>query len=229
MADNYYEGTGVLMLDHVTPIIKALFSAFALDEHYPGNGNAYIARIAETNDPQWDDVLEGLVDLMATLGLDLPDQRDGSSLAGVLEALAVHFDAEDDEDLENLIEHHPFEDSVDLDALLLIATCFDDGHHLTAIQFEGCWYCNKPRLFEFGGESCFLSREIRLLGSSTRIRELGSQLRQAVLDKDVEEASAFIALETASLLAGINDEMFRKEVRHRIAEWLAQPPTINVI
>lgn len=227
MANNYYEGTGVLMLDHVTPVIKALFSAFALDEHYPGNGRAYIARIAETNDPQWDDVLEGLVDLTATLGLDIPDQSDGSLLAGVLDQLAVHFGAEDDEYLASLIENHPFEDSVDLDALLLIATCFDDGHHLSAIQFEGCWYCSKPRLFEFGGESCFLSREVRLFGSSTRIREFGSQLRQAILAKDIEEASAFIALESASLLAGINDEMLRKEVRHRVAQRLAQPPTIN--
>ncbi|MFP9230724.1 hypothetical protein [Pectobacterium cacticida] len=227
MANNYYEGTGVLMLDHVTPVIKALFSAFALDEHYPGNGRAYIARIAETNDPQWDDVLEGLVDLTATLGLDIPDQSDDSLLAGVLGQLAVHFGAEDDEGLESLIENHPFEDRVDLDALLVIATCFDDGHHLTAIQFEGCWYCSKPRLFEFGGESCFLSREVRLFGSSTRVREFGSQLRQTILAKDIEEASAFIALESASLLAGINDEMFRKEVRHRVAQRLAQPQTIN--
>lgn len=188
MANNYYEGTGVLMLDHVTPVIKALFSDFALDEHYPGNGRAYIARIAETNDPQWDDVLEGLVDLTATLGLDIPDQSDGSLLAGVLVQLAAHFGAEDDEGLASLIENHPFEDSVDLDALLLIATCLDDGHHLTAIQFEGCWYCSKPRLFEFGGDSCFLSREVRLFGSSTRIREFGSQLRQAILAKDIEEA-----------------------------------------
>jgi hypothetical protein len=42
--------------------------------------------------------------------------------------------------------------------LFLIATRFDDGHHLTAIQFEGCWYCSKPRLFEFGGNGCYLGR-----------------------------------------------------------------------
>ena len=46
MANNYYEATGVLVLDRVTPVIQALFSAFALDESHPGNGQAYIAQIA---------------------------------------------------------------------------------------------------------------------------------------------------------------------------------------
>ena len=63
MANNYYEGTGVLVLDHVTPVIKALFGTFALDESHPGNGQAYIALIAETNDPRWTDVLDGLEEL----------------------------------------------------------------------------------------------------------------------------------------------------------------------
>ena len=48
MANNYYEATGVLVLDRVTPVIQALFGAFALDESHPGNGQAYIAQIAET-------------------------------------------------------------------------------------------------------------------------------------------------------------------------------------
>lgn len=38
MANNYYEATGVLVLDRVTPVIQALFGTFALDESHPGNG-----------------------------------------------------------------------------------------------------------------------------------------------------------------------------------------------
>ena len=40
MANNYNEGTGVLVLERVTPVIKALFGAFALNEGHPGNGQA---------------------------------------------------------------------------------------------------------------------------------------------------------------------------------------------
>ena len=227
MANNYYEGTGVLVLERVTPVIKALFGAFALDESHPGNGQAYIAQIAETNDPQWTDVLDGLEDLAVQLGIPMPDDEE-LSIPPLLERLAAHFGAEQDAELENLIEHHQFEDSADLDALLLIASCFDDGHRLTAIQFEGCWYCSKPRLFEFGGNGCYLSREVRVISSSSQALQLGDQLRKAIVAADIEEASALIALETINLLAGVSDEPFRMNLRRRVAERLAQTPTISV-
>lgn len=109
----------------------------------------------------------------------------------------------------------------------MIATRFDDGHNLTAIQFEGCWYCSKPRLFEFGGNGCYLSREVQVFRTSSQALQLGDQLRNTILAADIEEASALIALEAANLLAGITDEQFRLNVRHRIAERLVQTPTIS--
>ncbi len=202
MANNYYEATGVLVLDRVTPVIQALFGAFALDESHPGNGQAYIAQIAETTNPQWPDVLDGLEDLATQLGIPMPDDE-GLSIPPLLELLAVHFRADEDEELGNLIDRHSFEDTADLDALFLIATRFDDGHHLTAIQFEGCWYCSKPRLFEFGGNGCYLSREVRFISSSSQALQLGDQLRKTIVAADIEEASALIALETINLLAGV--------------------------
>ena len=226
MANNYYEGTGVLLLAPVTPVIKTLYGTFELDESHPGNGQAYIALIAETNDPRWTDVLDGLEELAAQLDIPMPDDAE-LSIPPLLERLAAHFGAEQDEELENLIEHHQFEDSADLEALLLIATCFDDGHHLTAIQFEGCWHCSRPRLFEFGGNGCYLSREVEVFRTSSQALQLGDQLRKTILAADIEEASALIALEAANLLAGISDEQFRLNVRHRAAERLAQMPTIS--
>ena len=46
---------------------------YFLNEGHPGNGQAYIAQIAETNDPRWTDVLDGLEDLAAQLGIPMPD------------------------------------------------------------------------------------------------------------------------------------------------------------
>ena len=40
-------------------------------------------------------------------------------------------------------------------------------------------------------------------------------------------AAATEPLRAANLLAGINDEHFRLSVRHRVAERLAQTPTIS--
>ena len=243
MANNYYDATGVLILDRVTPVITALFSGFKLDESYPGNGQAYVARVAEDSNPSWDGVLHRLITLAAQLDLPAPDRGDADddsdsdsddndgdelSISVVLNLLAPHFGADQNPELANLIERHDFEGDADLEALFLIAICFNDGHNLAAIQFEGCWHCSKPRLFEFGGDGCYLSREVCVFGNSSHTLELGAQLREAILAADVEEASALIALETASLLAGVSDDDFRLALRRRVAERLAQISSIGV-
>ena len=219
MANNYYDATGVLILDQVTPVITALFGAFNLDQTYPGNGEVYIARISETNDPQWDDVLEGLTDLANALKCPLPAGYE-VSIEGYLRNLVKHFHAEDNEDLENLIQHHPFEDGADLAALFLIATCFDDGHGLKAIKFESAWHCSKPRLFEFGGEGIFISREIVLYGASSRALELGHDLHGALLQGSLDEAADRLALETLNVLSGISDDVKRQTLRQKLARKL---------
>ena len=224
MANNYYDATGVLVLERVTPVIKALFGEFHLDETYPGNGQAYIARTSEANNPLWDDVRENLADLAIQLGLIVPGQEGEPAIETLLRTMAAHFKADHNEELETLLEHHSFEGEgeADLEVLFLLANCFDDGHHLEAIQFEGCWYCSKPRLFDFGGEGCFLSREIRISTTSSQALRLGQQLRNALLGADIEEASKLLAQETANLLSGVSDESLRSSLRQRVAERLME-------
>lgn len=226
MANNYYDATGVLVLDQVTPVIKALFGAFRLDESYPGQGTAYIARISESNDPQWSDVLDGLTGLAAELDLPAPDDEEELTIEAVIEVLAQHFGTDQDAELQNLIEQHRFEDAADLDALLLIASCLNDGHNLVAIQIEGCWHCSKPQLFEFGGDGCFLSREIRAYSASSQALELGRLLRQAITAGNLVDASDRIARETLNLLAGITDDALRTSLRKLVAQRLLSDPPL---
>lgn len=108
--------------------------------------------------------------------------------------------------------------------MLLIASCFNDGHNLAAIQFEGCWHCSKPRLFEFGGEGCFLSRELNVFSSSRQALDLGLDLHQALLADDLDKAAARIAKETQTLLAGISEESIRERLRRRVIEQLLGDP-----
>jgi len=228
MATNYYDGIGVLVLARVTPVIKAMFGVFALDEGYPGRGMASIAQMSETNEPRWSGVLFGLEDLARQLGIPVPDSE-WQSLTTLLQLMAPHFDANDKAEFESLLKHHEFEDVVDLESLFLLATCFDDGHGLTAMKFEGSWRCDEPLQSEFGGASYYLSREVRLMGLSTQALLLGSQLRDALQISDAKRASDLIAQETTNLLAGIRDEAFRLTVRRRVAERLAQRPAISDI
>ena len=158
MSNNYYDATGVLVLDRITPVITALFGGFNLDATYPGDGETYIARISEGNDPQWDDIRDNLVELAYQLGRPFPEDEE-PSIQSYLRLLAKHFSAEGDPQLEHLLKAHRFEGDAELETLFIVARCLDDGHGLRAIRFEGCWHSDRPRLFEFGGDGMFISRE----------------------------------------------------------------------
>jgi hypothetical protein len=136
MANTYYDATGVLVLDKVTPVIAALFGGYRLDESYPGKGEVYIARISEENMPSWDEVFENLKDFAADLSISI-SERDTENIRSLLKLLSGHFNAVDDEELCHRIEHDDFDDDTDLETLFIIATRFDDGHRLKAIKWEG--------------------------------------------------------------------------------------------
>ena len=138
----------------------------------------------------------------------------------VLTVLSGHFGTDQDEDLQYLIEHHRFEDDADLNAQFLIATRFDDGHGLKEIRFEGCWYCSKPRLFNFGGDSSFISREFTIFGDSGQVLDVGNRIRQALLIQDLETAANEFFREARRMLDGIGDETQRRHLQHRLSELL---------
>lgn len=219
MANNYYDATGVLVLDQVTQVITTLFGTMNLNPTYPGNGEVYFAIIAGETGAHWDNIRDDLIALAQSLGLSVPND-DSPAMADVLGVVSGHFGADQDEELQRLIEHHRFEDDVDLAALFLIATRLDDGHGLNEIRIEGCWYCSKARLFNFGGEGSFISREFSVFGTSGHALHLGNRIRQALLIQDLEYAANELLHETRRLLAGIGDETQRQQLQHRLAEML---------
>ncbi|GKS92202.1 hypothetical protein [Acidovorax sp. SUPP2539] len=216
MADNYYEATGVLVLDRVTPVIRALFSEFRLDAEYPGNGEAYIALRSDSS-PSWDDLRETLIDLAAPLGFT-PSPDSITPIGEVLQVLGNHFCADGDTALDSMIQRDDFGDAADIKDLFLLATCFDDGHHLREVRFEGCWRCDRPHLFEFGGAGHYMSREFAWDSTSSDATQLGPLIRSALSSNDFDSAGVVIAREALRLLAGIRDVAHRDKVQ-RAAIW----------
>lgn len=223
MSNSYYDLTGVLRLKQVTPIIKALFGGLSLDPDYPGNGEAYFARMSEVSSQSWDDVLDELEALARKLGLRWePAAGQDSSAEDLLWALARHFKSDKDEGFASLLEASSFEDDdTDLEALFVLARAFDDGHGLHAIVFEGCWHCDKPRLFEFGGDGGFIGRHCTVMGTSTQHLQLGSELDQALARTDMDEAASLLEKHMANLLAGIDDSAARSTLMRTVATRLA--------
>ncbi|MFL9883235.1 hypothetical protein PQR66_09375 [Paraburkholderia agricolaris] len=219
MQTHDYRATGALLLERVTPVIEALFGAFALNALPSDNGVASIARIAKHCDPQWKHIYDYLVRLAARL--DVPFRDDGMhSMTSILRTLAAHFQVRHDDEWRQRIEHGVFEGPANLDVLFFLASRFNDGHNLLALTLEASWHDEQQKLFQCGGAGFFISQELRLSGASTDILHFGANLRKALLRGNVEECALLVAFETADLLAGISDQGLRKQVRLRVAEKL---------
>jgi hypothetical protein len=224
MAKNYYDMTGVLILDKITPVIKALFGVFELDETYPGNGQAYIANMSEGSSCSWEYVLEKLQELVEELGLALPEDAE-DTIEEHLYVLATHFGADENEVLSNLIEHNVFEDDADLDSLFTIAKAFDDGHGLKAYKTETAWHCSAPRLFEFGGAGDFTGMHVSVGNSSNQIVALGERLEAALSASDTDKAADILREKVGNILSGIYDATTRDVIRSKLSNLLAEPKT----
>lgn len=216
MANNYYDATGTLVLDKVTPVIKALFGGFNLDEKYPGNGEAYIATISEENDPNWDAIREALVELAEELDLTpTEDVVDGAD--GWLHALCVHFGDKDDELVSEIAD---LDDSVWVGDVFRIAQKLDDGHGLKAVKLEGCWHCSKPRLFEFGGDGQYITKDCAVSVSSGEAIEFGMALQTALDGGNLDKVADVAFVRIGKVLGSIQDDATRNAVRSKLATLL---------
>lgn len=221
MANNYSDMTGVLFLKKSTPVIRTLFGAFELNENYPGNGEAYIANIAESTSCSWDSISDNIRDFLKELNLKLPDDAE-DTVEEHLYVLAEHFGASDNYELSNMIENNIFDGDADLDSLLFIARAFDDGHGLTGFKAETSWSCDRPRLFEFGGSGEFRGIHFNTSGSSSEIIGLGARIDQALEVNDIPGAAKLINCKVQSLLSGINNPSTRLEIQTQLVSFMGK-------
>lgn len=221
MANNYCDLTGVIFVNQVTPVIKALFKCYELDETTPGNGSAYIASFSEGSSTSWDSVYENLLDLIETLKLKIPED-DLETAVDILEFLTTHFKAEANEELANLLEHGDFENDADLDQLFTIARAFEDGHGMSGVKTEACWYADKKRLFEFGGTGYFTGLQFSFSYSSQQAADFGESVNKALSEDLIYDAANLLIKQMTTCLAGINDEQKRASLRSLIAAKLSE-------
>jgi hypothetical protein len=228
MSKPTYEATGLLVLDQVTPVIAALFCEFNLKPDFPGKGRAAIALTAGRDFPRWQNIHVNLSALGAYLGL-LPDEEGTPDPQTILSAWAGYFNVEQDAVWQHLIERYSCRETADLETLFLLATRFDDGHHLTAIEFEGGWHCRKQRLFGFGGDACYYSREFVWFNESPQVRLLGNEMSSALRKGCTGLASTIVITEILRLLDGIQNEADRATVRRLVARFLSDFPAVKGI
>jgi len=229
MANTYTDMTGVLQATKITPVIQALFDDCGLEEGEGGEGTIGFRVMAETNSQSWDDIISSLASVAEELGCDTSEfsevEGENGDLApeAVIWALAKHFGKDGDEELASFVEQCTFENDASLDALFLLGARFDDGHGLTSIKYEGAWHSNRPRLGEFGGFGGFIGKEIFISGDSRKWGDLGEELDQALSKCDVNTAAVKLREHIGGILAAIEDDDLRTEIRLGLADRLREP------
>jgi hypothetical protein len=217
MSTRRYVATGILVLKKVTPIISALFSGYSLDAEHPLEQGFYMARIDE-HGPTWGEVLDKLTECARQLGLSVPtdDRR------ATVHALAEHFGVGGSAELNFTIDSIAgMGSTADIEGLFTIATCFDDGHGLEAIEMGGAWCDTTPGTDQVGGHARYISRAVQIHLSSSTAHCLGRELNDALLHNRVSDAADIIFGEVEEVLSYLYSPEARVAIEAQLASKLS--------
>ncbi len=221
MANSHTQGTGILVLDKVTPVITALFTPFNLDPRIQeDNGGVYIGYCGSEDYASWSDVTADFIDICrvsdSTISENLP-------LPEALLALAKHLKIESSrlKEIESFIEQVDLDDQITLDQAFALAKILDDGHGLKKLIFENAVYCDRPRLFAFGGYGTYYSENVSLVSTSQDCISLGRGLDANLTHGDLEGAASILVEDFRAILDGIQDDQYRVKLYQLVADALS--------
>lgn len=191
---------GKLSLAHVTPVIRALFAPFGVQDDGTLN--------PKNLNPMWLDLIPFLRTLMDTLGVDCPAEV--TSVA-MLNAIAQRVgqpevaSGNDDRDGET----YSLTDAFDL------AVALDDGHGLIEatmfVMDHGCGYGDGP-----DATTRLVTRHVDLLDRTINGYEHAAAVHDALHREDYDVAAALIQGQIEDLLTTIRDPAARKKLAKRI-------------
>ena len=218
MSTPKYVATGVLVLKKVTPIISALFSGYSLDPEHPLEHGVYMARIEE-HGPTWGEVIDKLTERARQLALSVP----AHDLRATVRALAEHFGVGGSAELDFIIDSvADIGSDADIEGLFTLATCFDDGHGLEAIEMCGAWCDTTPGTDQVGGHARYISRTVQIHMSSSRACSLGRELSDALRRDRVSDAAEIIFCEVEEVLSYLYSPEARVAIEAQLANKLSR-------
>lgn len=212
MANNSTTGTGVLKLKAVTPVIKALFGVFSLEEIPLGDGAAYIRMSTDEGLQTWADVKKALGELAVQEQVIVHGEK--ASLSELVNWLARHY-GKDASSVTDMLESIPWEPTT-LAEMFDLAQVLDDGHGLHAIELEGANTCSRPMVGDVGGFGIFITERVVMKVTSQDALSVGERLDTAVQRSDVVQAARVLQTQVRVLLTAISDEAFRAKVANEL-------------
>jgi hypothetical protein len=239
-----FDGPAIL-----TPVLCALFDAYGANATTVRGATCYICSESESNTINWHAVAESIAQRQEVLGIAFTparaaaddgtgtdgDEDDGTGtdgdedddvaenngeVIGWLTALATRFQCAQKPALLAILDQIDRDGNIDLATLFRLACWFNDGHNLKAINFEGCWHCDRMCLYEFGGDSFYVSADFSHSSSSNAASRL-ALLMQAAFDADDLDSVAMCLLQgVEAQMDQISDPFRRQTIMHKVAAQL---------
>jgi hypothetical protein len=230
MSNNYSDGTGVLVFSvgdtaKITKVIEGLFEPFGLDASYPGDGCAYIRHMTEDENPTWGDVYESLGEAFEIPDGDPQGQNDrhinvAATLRAIGERLGGDAQVALDKEIGNC-NQDSIDEFVSIDEVFQLAMAVNDGHNLSAINFEYGYSCSKPCLGSFGGSGLYATKDFEINIYSGAASELGELTKKALTGGDEASMDAYAKKVVDLLLSGVYDPGAREKLRKNLGCVLA--------
>ncbi|MCA8448906.1 hypothetical protein [Burkholderia vietnamiensis] len=197
---------GNLSLGHVTPVIRAVFAPFGVQDDGTMN--------PKTTHPMWLDLIPFLRTLMDTMGVDYPAEATSAAMLNAIARRMGKPDAVSDDDQEGDGDDRDGENYL-LSEAFDLAVALDDGHGLieaTAFLLDhGCGYGEG-----LDATTCLVTRHVDLFDRTIHGYEHAAAVHDALRRKDYGAAAALIEGQIDDLLMEIRDPNVRKKVAARI-------------
>ena len=212
MTATFFDTTGVLMLEKVTPVIKAIYGGYNPDAECLDDGTYCIAMTQYGGDSSWGTVIDALANLV--------QHEDTDSDIEILTSLAKRFGVENDERFSKIIANEFFTGEASIDVLYEIATLFDDGHKISGYLTESAWHSTYALVFGFGGTGTFQGKHYGCTFSSNNAGGFGKEINQDLSGGNLDAAAERIQYQVNKLLNGVVCENQRAALKKALVNEL---------
>jgi len=216
MATSSYAASGLLVLDRLTPTIRALFGEHHLVDKLEYGKVVEFSLGTELGEPLWRNLLPHLKHLATERGVSPPPENEQTSLR-LLQEVAASFHLTKDKETRDILASTRFDGIADVSMLFRLCLKFDDDHGLRNLLYQGSRWSDGREPFAYGGNACFLSRHAQLFVDTTSLVETGELISRGVEIRDMDLAAEHIATAAWELIHGISDASLRGPVAARVA------------
>lgn len=216
MGDIYHTFEGSMILEKVTPVIRALFTSLNLRPSSTEPGTFFFSGSDALT--SWSAIQEDIVAMIPVAQVGPFEVEKIDSAQDALYVLAGYLKV-DDYDLMNFLETNAFSDdySPQLHELVFLARKLDDGHGLRLVKCEGSWDGQQFGSACLGGDAQFFSDHFDSSVQTSVALAFAQGVGEALEVGDIAGATHHVGRHVEGILNGLKDDGVRTRISFGLA------------